>query len=64
MAAGTISIVPTVFSPAIAPTLSDEQRTLVANAVNRALCISVSDRFQVVTPDVPADLTLNRKSAF
>ena len=58
MTARTISIVPTVFSPAIAPTLTDEQRTLVANAVNRALCISLSDRFKVVTPDVPADLTL------
>jgi hypothetical protein len=31
---------------------------LVANAVNRALCVSLSDRFKVVTPDVPADLTV------
>jgi hypothetical protein len=26
--------------------------------VNRALCVSLSDRFDVVTPDVPADLTI------
>jgi hypothetical protein len=58
MAAKTISIVPTAFPPAVAPTLSNEQRALVANAVDRALCVSLSDRFKVVTPDVPADLTV------
>ena len=58
MAAKTINIIPTAFAPTIAPTLSNEQRALVANAVNRALCVSLSDRFKVVTPDVPADLTV------
>lgn len=58
MAARTINIRPTAFPPAVAPTLSDEQRTLVANAVNRALCISLSDRFDVVATDAPADLTV------
>ena len=58
MAARTINIVPTVFPPTIAPTLSNEQRALVANAMNRALCVSLSDRFDVVTLDVPADLTV------
>ena len=58
MAAKTINIVSTAFPPGAAPTLSTEQRTLVANAVNRALCVSLSDRFDVVTPDVPADLTV------
>ncbi|MBO4223835.1 DUF3313 domain-containing protein [Bradyrhizobium neotropicale] len=57
-AAKTINIAPTAFPPNVAPTLSNEQRALVANAVNRALCVSLSDRFKVVTPDVPADLTV------
>ncbi len=58
LAARTINIAPTAFPPDVAPKLSNEQRALVANAVNRALCISLSDRFNVVTPDVPADLTV------
>jgi hypothetical protein len=57
-AAKTINIAQTAFPPNVAPTLSNEQRVLVANAVNRALCVSLSDRFRVVTPDVPADLTV------
>jgi hypothetical protein len=58
MAAKTINIVPIVFPPSVAPTLSNEQRALVANAMNRALCVSLSDRFNVVTLDVSADLTV------
>ncbi|MDQ2082749.1 DUF3313 domain-containing protein [Xanthobacteraceae bacterium Astr-EGSB] len=58
LAAKTIRITPTAFRSAVAPTLSDEQRALVANAVDRALCVSLSDRFEVVTPDAPADLTV------
>jgi hypothetical protein len=58
IAAKTINIVPTAFPSNVAPTLSHEQRALVANALNRALCVSLSDRFNVVTPDVPADLTV------
>jgi hypothetical protein len=58
MAAKTINIVPTAFPPSVAPTLSNEQRALVANAVNRALCVSLSDRFKIATPGAPADLTV------
>jgi hypothetical protein len=58
MAAKTVAITPTAFPPTVAPTLSNEQRTLVANTVNRALCVSLSDRFKVVPPDAPADLTV------
>jgi hypothetical protein len=58
MAAKTVNMVPTAFPPTVAPTLSNEQRALVANAVNRALCVSLSDRFNVVALDVPADLTV------
>jgi hypothetical protein len=58
MAAKTINIAPTLFPPAAAPTLSNKQRALVANAVDRALCISLSDRFNVVRADAPADLSV------
>lgn len=58
LAAKTIRIIPTAFAPSVAPNLSNQQRELVANAVNRALCVSLSDRFTVVTPDSAADLTV------
>lgn len=58
LASRTVNIIPTAFSAAAAPELDDQQRTLVANAVSRALCISLSDRFEVVTIDTPADLTV------
>lgn len=58
LAAKTISITPTMFPAAVAPKLSDEQRALVANTVSRALCVSLSDRFELVSPGVPADLTV------
>lgn len=57
LAARTVRIVPTAFSQAASPTLSHEQRMLVANAVDRALCIGLSERFRVVGPDQPADLS-------
>lgn len=58
LAAKTIKIVPTAFPSTVAPKLTNAQRTLVANAVNRALCVSLSDRFKVVALDMPADLTV------
>jgi hypothetical protein len=58
LASRTVNIFPTTFSAAAAPKLNDQQRTLVANAVSRALCVSLSDRFEVVTIDTPADLTI------
>jgi hypothetical protein len=58
LAARTINIAPTTFPATVAPKLTDQQRALVSNAVNRALCVSLSDRFQVVRPDMPADLTV------
>jgi hypothetical protein len=57
LAAKTVRIVPTVFSEAASPHLSTKQRVLVANAVDRSLCVGLSERFQVVTADQPADLT-------
>lgn len=58
MAAKSVNIRPTAFPPTAAPALSSEQRALVANALDRALCVSLSDRFDVVPPDAPADLTV------
>lgn len=58
LAAKTISIVPTSFAAGVAPELTDQQRALVANVVSRALCFSLSDRFEVVTAGAPADLTV------
>jgi len=58
LAAKTIHIQPTTFPPTVAAKLSDQQRALVANAINRALCVNLSDRFEVVAPHVPADLTV------
>lgn len=57
LAAKTVRIVPTAFAPAASPTLSTKQRALVANAIDRSLCIGLSERFEVVAADRPADLT-------
>lgn len=60
LAAKTIRIMPTTFAlSAIDTKLSDTQRGLVANAVNRSLCIGLSDRFQIVPLSEPADLTVH-----
>jgi hypothetical protein len=59
LAAKTIRIMPTAFLKAASPALSDNQRKLVANTVDRALCIGLSDRFQVVASDASADLTVH-----
>lgn len=58
LAAKTVNVMPTTFAPAAAPKLSDKQRALVANAVSRAMCVALSDRFTVVSMDTPADLTV------
>jgi Protein of unknown function (DUF3313) len=57
LAAKTIRISPASFSEAASPAFSSAQRQLVANAVSRALCINLSERFKVVGPGEPADLT-------
>ncbi|WOH85364.1 DUF3313 domain-containing protein [Bradyrhizobium sp. BEA-2-5] len=59
LAAKTVRIVPTTFSQAASPTLSQEQRHLVANAIDRSLCVGLSERLQVVGADQPADLLLH-----
>jgi len=60
LAAKTVQIEPTAFPEAAAQGgLSEEQRRLVANTVDRALCTGLSDRFQVVSMREPADLTVH-----
>jgi len=59
LAAKTVRIVPTAFSAAASQVeFTDEQRRLVSNTVDRALCVGLSDRFQVVGLAEPADLTV------
>ena len=58
VAAKTIRIVPTAFSEAASPALAEKQRALVANAVDRSLCLSLSERFVVVRANESADLTV------
>lgn len=58
LASRTVKIIPTSFPETIAPKLTPPQRALIANAVNRGLCVSLSDRFTLVALDEPADLTV------
>lgn len=58
LSAKTINIAPTAFPLSVSPKLSSEQREMVANAINRSLCINLSDRFTVVSPYEQADLTV------
>ncbi|UFZ03903.1 DUF3313 domain-containing protein [Bradyrhizobium ontarionense] len=57
LAAQTVRIMPTSFSGDAGAVLSEPQRRLVANAVDRALCLNLSERFAVVAPNERADLT-------
>ncbi|MBM7049204.1 DUF3313 family protein [Rhizobium lusitanum] len=60
MAARTVVIVPTTFSAtASGEKLSEQQRRVIANAVDRSVCIGLSDRFQIVAPEQSADLTIH-----
>ena len=59
LAAKTISIAPTAFPETVARKLNAKQRALIANAVDRALCVSLSDRFAIVAPGSTADLAVH-----
>jgi hypothetical protein len=60
LAARTVLIVPTSFAePAASAKLSTRDRRLVANAVDRSVCIALSDRFHIVLPPQTADLTVH-----
>ena len=60
LAARTIAIVPTSYSSvASRAELTDQQRHVIANAVDRSVCIGLSDRFDVVPPGQAADLAVH-----
>ncbi|WP_127090027.1 DUF3313 domain-containing protein [Aquabacter cavernae] len=60
LAAKTVRLVPTTFAQSAQhETITDEQRKLVANAVDRSLCAGLSERFEVVNASEPADLTVH-----
>ncbi|MGF1622678.1 MAG: DUF3313 domain-containing protein [Rhodomicrobiaceae bacterium] len=60
LAARSVRIIPTAYSrSAISAKLSTLDRRLVANAVDRAVCIGLSDRFHIALPPQPADLTVH-----
>ncbi|WP_416067770.1 DUF3313 domain-containing protein [Rhizobium sp. ZK1] len=55
----TVAIVPTVFSFSAASKIRYEvDRSLVSNALDRALCVALSDKYQMVPAGQPADLTV------
>lgn len=58
-AARTVAIYPTVITHAAASsTANANDARLVANAVDRALCVALSDRFAVVRPGQSSDLVV------
>ncbi len=55
----TVRIAPTMFSfAATSKVKSGADRDLVSNALDRALCVALSDRYEMVSADQPADLTV------
>ncbi|MFG3592562.1 DUF3313 domain-containing protein [Bradyrhizobium sp. RDI18] len=59
LGAKTARIEPTAFTVAAArEPFSDQQRSLIKNAVNRAMCFALSERFRIVAPTEAADLSV------
>lgn len=57
--AKTISIVPSSFAFSAASRVkSDAERQMVSNALDRALCVALSDKYQLVSAGQPADITI------
>lgn len=56
--AKTVRIIPTTFSTSTA-SFNNEQRRLVANAVDRTLCNGLSERFEIISQGIPTDLTVH-----
>ena len=57
--ARTVAIMPTTFSFAASSRIKNlRDRSLVTNALDRALCVALSDRYQIVPSGQPADLTV------
>lgn len=59
LAAKTARIEPTAFTAAAASRpFSQQQRTLIKNAVNRSMCLALSERFRIVATTEAADLNV------
>lgn len=59
LAARTVRIQPALFTPEAAAKIpANGDRALVTRALDRAVCVALSDKYQVVAPDQPADLTI------
>lgn len=59
LAAKTARIEPAMFTPEAAAKIpANGDRELVTRALDRALCVALSDKYQIVAPDQPADLTI------
>ncbi|GLK74511.1 DUF3313 domain-containing protein [Ancylobacter dichloromethanicus] len=55
----TVKIVPTTFaSDAASRVKAKADRALVSNALDRELCVALSDKYEVVSAEQPADLTV------
>jgi hypothetical protein len=53
----TVSIVPTTFAFAASSRVKSEaDRAMVANALDRAVCVALSEKYQVVSNGQPSDL--------
>ena len=59
LAAKTARIEPTAFAvTAASQPFSDQQRSLIKNAIDRAMCLALSERFRIVAPTETADLNV------
>lgn len=55
----TVAIVPTTFSLAASSRIASEKdRILVSNALDRAICVALSDKFRITALGQPADMTV------
>lgn len=55
----TVAIVPTTFSfTASSRVTSEKDRALVSNALDRAICVALSDRYRIAALGQPADMTV------
>jgi hypothetical protein len=60
LAARSVAILPTSFSSTTSTAdLTDQQRHVIANAVDRSVCIGLSDRLEVVPSGQAADLAVH-----
>lgn len=55
----TVAIVPTTFSfTASSRVTSEKDRVLVSNALDRAICVALSDKYRIAALGQPADMTV------